>query len=443
MTPSPKIQSFSKMMPIKSLVFRLALFLSLACGFLACTGQEPSGPVLVMAGGSGPEEVHVQKQLAAFHRAHPDIRVVYQSTPSSASSRHTLFVTWLSSRSAEVDILNLDVIWTPEFAAAGWILPLEDFLAEGPLDLADFLPAGLACSRYRGKLFALPWYVDAGLLYYRRDLYDAMGLPLPRTFSDLDKVRALQDKFNIPYGFVFQGQSYEGLVCVVLEFFWSNGGQVFDNEGRLVLDSPPNRQALALLVDLIYRQHVSPLAVTTFLEEDCRYAFQEGYAVLMRNWPYAYTLMEQPGSPVKRKFALLPPLQGPKARSVAVLGGGALAVNALSRHPREAMQLIRFLLKPENLRQRALALGMLPPLKSLYADPALTAKFPYLTSLKEVFFTARPRPITPLYSLISDILRLHFSRALTQQETPEEALSRGQAEIAALLARFQPPGGSP
>ena len=107
------------------------------------------------------------------------------------------------------------------------------------------------------------------------------------------------------------------------------------------------------------------------------------------------------------------------------------------------MQLIRFLLKPENLRQRALALGMLPPLKSLYADPALTAKFPYLTSLKEVFFTARPRPITPLYSLISDILRLHFSRALTQQETPEEALSRGQAEIAALLARFQPPGGSP
>jgi multiple sugar transport system substrate-binding protein len=128
---------------------------------------------------------------------------------------------------------------------------------------------------------------------------------------------------------------------------------------------------------------------------------------------------------------------------VAVFGGGALAVNALSRHPREAMQLLRFILKPENLRERALALGMLPPLKSLYADPALTTKFPYLKSLKEVFFTARPRPITPLYSLISDILRLHFSRALTRQETPAEALGRGQAEIAALLARFQPPGGPP
>jgi multiple sugar transport system substrate-binding protein len=354
-----------------------------------------------------------------------------------------LFVTWLSSRSEEVDVLNLDVIWTPEFAAAGWILPLDDFLAEGSLDWADFLPAGLACSRYRGKLFALPWYVDAGLLYYRRDLYDALGLPPPRTFADLHKVRALKDKFGLPYGFLFPGQTYEGLVCVVLEFLWSNGGEVFDGQGRLVLDSPPNRQALALLVDLIYRQHVSPLAVATFLEEDCRYAFQEGYAALMRNWPYAYALMEQPGSPVKGKFALLPPLHGPKERPVAVLGGGALAVNALSRHPQEAMQLLRFLLKPENLRDRALALGMLPPLKSLYADPALTAKFPFLKSLKEVLFTARPRPITPLYSLISDILRLHFSRALTQQEPPEEALRRGQAEIAALLARFQPPGGPP
>jgi multiple sugar transport system substrate-binding protein len=198
-----------------------------------------------------------------------------------------------------------------------------------------------------------------------------------------------------------------------------------------------------LLVDLIYRQGVSPLAVATFLEEDCRYAFQEGCAAAMRNWPYAYALMEQPGSSMQGKFALLPPLHGPKGRPVAVFGGGALAVNAFSRHPEAAKKLVRFLLTPENLRDRALALGMLPPLKSLYADPALTSQFPYLTFLKEVFWTARPRPITPLYSFISDILRLHFSRALTRQETPEEALRRGQAEIAAMLARFQLPGGPP
>jgi len=427
-------------MPVRSLLFRLALFLGLACGLLGCTSREPAGPVLVMSGGSGPEEVHVQKQLAAFRRVHPQIKVVYQSTPSSASARHTLFVTWLSSHSAEVDVLNLDVIWIPEFAAAGWILPLDGFLAQEPLPLADFLPAGLACSRYRGRLFALPWYVDAGLLYYRRDLYDALGLDPPRTFSDLYKITPLQKTFGLPYGFLFQGQSYEGLVCVVLEFLWGNGGEVFADDGRLVLDSPRNREALTLLVDLIYRERVSPLAVTTFLEEDCRYAFQAGYAAAMRNWPYAYALMEQPDSQVKGKFAVLPPLHGPKGRPVAVFGGGALAINAFSRHPDAAAKLVRFLLQPENLRDRALALGMLPPLKSLYTDPALMEKFPYLARLKEVFFTARPRPITPIYSFISDVLRLHFSRALTRQETPEQALRCGQAEITALLARFQPEG---
>ena len=140
---------------------------------------------------------------------------------------------------------------------------------------------------------------------------------------------------------------------------------------------------------------------------------------------------------------MLPPLHGPEGRPVAVFGGGALAINAFSRHPEAAMELIRFLLKTENLRNRALALGMLPPLKSLYHDPALTIPFPYLAPLKEVFLTAKPRPITPLYSFISDILRLHFSRALTRQETPEQALRSAQMEIAAMLARFQPPGGPP
>ncbi len=419
-------------------------FLAWVClALIGCGDREPAGPVLVLAGGSGPEEAHGHKQLAAFRQAHPDITVIYQATPSSARERHTLFVTWLSSHSADIDVLNLDVIWVPEFAAAGWILPLTDCLPRQASQLDDFIPAGLACCRHQGRVYALPWYVDAGLLYYRRDLYQAGGLRPPRVFADLWKVRELQENFGLPYGFLFQGQAYEGLVCVVLEFLWSNGGDIFDDQGRLVLDSPQNQEALAFLVDLIYGQGVSPLAVATFLEEDCRHAFQQGYAAAMRNWPYAYALMNQADSPVKGKFAVLPPLHGPQGESVAVLGGGALAVNAFSRQPQAARQLVRFLLKPENLRERALALGMLPPLKSLYHDPGLEARFPYLESVREVFFQARPRPITPLYSFISDILRLHFSRALTRQETPGEALHRGQAEIARVLERFQRQGGRP
>jgi multiple sugar transport system substrate-binding protein len=416
------------------------------CGWLAltlpgCGATPPGGGIsLVLAGGSGPEEAFARQQLQEFHRLHPQIRVSYQATPSSASERHTLYVTWLSSRAPDIDVLNLDVIWVPEFAAAGWLLPLDDAVAAAGIVLDDFLPAGLACSRYQGRLYALPWFADAGLLYYRKDLYAAARVPPPRTFADLLKVRALKEKFGLTYGFLFQGQTYEGLVCVTLEFMWSNGGGIFDKTGHLVLDQPRNREALETLVNLIYRDHVSPVAVATFQEEDCRHAFEQGYAVLMRNWPYAYPLLNQAASRVKAKFGVLPLVQGPDGKPVSCFGGGCLGINAFSRHPAAAAKLVEFLLSRENLKRRAQVLGMLPPVKSLYDDPDLQAQFPYLKRLKEVFFNARPRPITPLYSFISQILQVHFSRALTRQETPKEALEKAQTEIAGVLRRFGRPG---
>ena len=408
-------------------------------------GREKSAPSisLVLAGGSGAEEIFARQQLAEFEALHPDIKVSYQSTPSSASERHTLYVTWLSSRSSAIDLLNLDVIWVAEFAAAGWLNNLEAQVRRDRLPLEDFLPAGLASSRYQGRLYGLPWFVDAGLLYYRTDLFAAAGLPPPRTFADLLQMASLKDKFNLPYGFLFQGQAYEGLVTVACEFFWGNGGRIFDDAGNLVLDSPENRQALQFLVDLIYLHGVSPLAVTTFLEEDCRHAFEQGSAVAMRNWPYAYTVMNQPGSPIQGKFAVLPPPHGPRGRATSAFGGGVLGINAFSRHPEAAWELLRFLLTPENLKKRSLALGFLPPLKSLYHDPDLVAAFPYLQDLRQVFFSARPRPDSPLYSFISDILRIHLSRALTRQEEPGRSLRLAQAQILQVLQRFSPPGGLP
>ncbi len=416
--------------------------LGLVLALWGCGAAPPeTGVSLVLTGGSGPEEAFAKEQLREFQRLHPDIRVSYQATPSSASERHTLYVTWLSSRSPDIDVLNLDVIWVPEFAAAGWLLPLDAAAAAGGLSLDDFLPPGLACSRYQGRLFALPWFADAGLLYYRQDLYDALGLPPPRTFADLLQVRELQEKFGLPYGFLFSGQAYEGLVCVALEFIWSNGGAIFDPEGNLVLDSHRSRQALTTLVNLIYRDGISPLAVTTFQEEDCRHAFEQGYAVLMRNWPYAYPLLNGSNSLVAKKFGVLHLVHGPGGTSTSCFGGGCLGINAFSRHPEASWQLVQFLLARDNLKKRAQVLGMLPPVTSLYDDPDLLRQFPYLRTLKEVFIKARPRPITPLYSFIGEILRVHFSRALTRQETPQEALERGQAEIAAVLGRFGRPEG--
>ena len=218
----------------------------------------------------------------------------------------------------------------------------------------------------------------------------------------------------------------------------------FDEAGSLVLDSPENRRAaLQFLVNLIYVHKVSPLAVTTFLEEDCRHAFEQGNAVAMRNWPYAYVIMNEPGSGVAGKFALLPPPHGPGGRSTSAFGGGVLGINAFSHHPRAAWQLLQFLLSPECLKERSLALGMLPPLQSLYHDPDLLSAFPFLTDLCQVFRSARPRPNSPLYSFISEILRIHLARALTRQEEPAAALRLAQAQILQVLQRFSPKENTP
>jgi multiple sugar transport system substrate-binding protein len=429
---------------LSTLPRRIVICLFLLLLVSACGREQSAQPVsLVLAGGSGGEEAMARKQLAAFAALHPDIQVSYQATPSSASERHTLYVTWLSSGSDAVDLLNLDVIWAPEFAAAGWLKPLDDQVRRDRLPLDDFLPAALTASRYRGRLYALPWFVDVGLFYYRTDLYAAAGLPPPRTFADLLQIASLKEKFNLPYGFLFQGQAYEGLVTVACEFFWGNGGRIFDDAGNLVLDSPQNRRALQFLVDLIYVHQVSPLAVTTFLEEDCRHAFEQGNAVAMRNWPYAYVIMNEPGSRVAGKFALLPPPHGPGGSSTSAFGGGVLGINAFSRHPRAAWQLLQFLLSPGRIKERSLGLGMLPPLQSLYHDPDLVHAFPFLKDLRQVFWSARPRPNSPLYSLISDILRIHLARALTRQEEPAAALRLAQARILQVLQRFSPKGSLP
>jgi multiple sugar transport system substrate-binding protein len=422
----------------------IPFFLGLVLAAWGCGAAPPAeGVALVMAGGSGQEETFAREQLREFHRLHPHIRVAYQATPSSASDRHTLYVTWLSSHSPEIDVLNLDVIWVPEFAAAEWLLPLDAAVAAARLSQDDFLTAGLACSRYQGKLYALPWFADAGLLYYRKDLYDAAGMAPPRTFADLLKAHDLKKQFGLTYGFLFQGQTYEGLVCVALEFMWSNGGGIFDGKGNLTLDQPRNRAALETMVNLLYRDQVSPLAVATFQEEDCRHAFEQGYAVLMRNWPYAYPLLNQADSRVRGKFGVLTLVHGPNGKPTSCFGGGCLGISAFSRHPAAAWQLVHFLLDRKNLKKRAQVLGMLPPVASLYDDPDIERQFPYLRPLKDVFVNARPRPITPLYSFISQILQVHFSRALTRQETPKEALERGQTEIAGVLRRFGPVGAVP
>jgi multiple sugar transport system substrate-binding protein len=340
-------------------------------------------------------------------------------------------VQWLNAWSADPDILQLDVVWTPEFAAAGWIMPLDGFDMP-PADLADFIDAAIVANRWQGRLYALPWIVDTGMLYWRTDLMDAA----PETFHELvATARGALEAGHVRSGFVWQGARYEGLVTVFLEHLTGFGGAILDKKGDVVVASPEAVRALTFMRESIYRENIVPEAVLTYQEEQTRFAFQNGGAAFMRNWPYAAALLGRPGqSAVAGRFAVAPmPHDG--GHSAAALGGAQLAINARSQQPEQAWALLQYLTAPEQMLERAQVAGQFPARRSVYRDPRLADALPVSPDrAREIIDRAVARPATPVYSQLSGILQIHLHRALSRQVEPQQALDAAADAMRRLLA---------
>ena len=405
----------------------------LLAALTACGGGEDDGRIDLKISGSalGREGEVLVRQIARFERLSPGVDVEIQRTPDDATQRHQLFVQWLNARVGTPDVLQLDVVWTPEFAAAGWILPLDRF---GPPE-DDFFPATLRANTWRDSLYALPWFVDVGMLYWRTDLMDAP----PRTLAELAALarRGKAGEGPPTRGHVWQGARYEGLVTVFLEYLGAFGGEILTPEGRVVVDSPEAVRALAFMRDQIYRYDVSPTEVLTWHEEETRFAFQNGTAVFMRNWPYAVSLLSDTAeSRVAGRFAVAPMPAAPGGRPTATLGGAQLAVNAHTAHPEAAYRLIAFLTAPEQMLERAAVVGQYPARPSLYDSPALAEALGVPPAgVREIVEAATPRPVTPVYTQLSGILQVHLHRALARQSTPEAALREAAREMREVVER--------
>lgn len=404
--------------------------LALLCA-LGCAPEPSGGPTTVAVSGSvlSAEGQILRRQLERFDRANPDIRVEMRPTPDAADLRHQLYVQWLNARATDPDILQVDAIWTPEFAAAGWILPLDRF---GP-DTAAFFPVTIEANRWRGALFALPWFVDVGMLYWRTDLFSEA----PETWDALERevIPAVADG-SPRYGLVWQGARYEGLVTVFLEYLGSFGGRILDG-GRVTVQEPPGVLALTTMRDQIHRKGVVPARVLTWHEEEPRFAFQNGEAALMRNWPYAVAPMQDSTqSRVAGRFAVAPMPAGPGGRHTAAFGGAQLAINGFSPEAAAAWRVIEYLTRPEQMLERARVVGQFPTRTAVYDDPALADALSIPPAqARAIVEAAVPRPVTPVYTQLSEILQIQLHRALSLQVEPAAALSRAAFEMQELLDR--------
>lgn len=415
---------------------RPALALLACASVAACSSSSNKHETVLTFSGSalGAEGTLVAKQLKRFMQLNPGIRVELQRTPDDASQRHQLYVQWLNARVGNPSILQLDVVWTPEFAAAGWVLPLEKY---GPAK-SEFFPATIAANTWAGKLYALPWFADVGLLYRRTDLVPREPQTLEELVADAQHAKA--QRGGPRYGLVSQGARYEGLITGFVEYLGAFGGRIIDDSGEVVVNRPEAVRALEFMRDELYKWNVAPLDVLTWHEEEARFAFENGNAVFMRNWPYAVGAMSDTAqSKVIGKFAVTPmpkSATAPMGHSTAALGGAQLAINAYTEYPDAAYKLIAYLTAPEQMLERAQAVGQYPTRSGLYDDARLRGAINIpLENARRAIESATPRPVTPIYNELSEILQIQVHRALVRQVEPRQALDEAAARINALIER--------
>ncbi|MYW42495.1 extracellular solute-binding protein [Streptomyces sp. SID486] len=369
--------------------------------------------------------------LRGWNRTHPGERVTLVELPDSADETHAQMTTDLRGGDrGRFDVLNIDVDWTSEFAAAGWIRPLP----RDRFPLGSFLPPVVDTATYDGRLYAVPYVTNAGLLLYRKDVLAEEGVAPPRTWAELERdAKTIAPKYGLG-GYAGQFLPYEGLTVNAAEAVYSAGGTILGGEGRRVtVDSAAAREGLAFLVRGI-REGWIPKRALTYKEEESKQAFQDGRLLFLRNWPYAYAVASARGTKVAGRIGAVP-LPGPGGPGTSVLGGSNLAVNSHARHPDSAARLIAYLTSAPVQRQ-VLMRGALPPVRAaLYEDPALVRRFPYLPTLRTAVLTARPRPKSPHYDQVSLAVQAVVQDALTGRQTPGQAVRRLARELDAIARR--------
>ena len=361
-------------------------------------------------------------------------RVEMVEGPNATDLRENMYTTALLAGDDSLDVVYMDVTWTPKFAAAGWLLPLDDVFR--PEELTALLPRAVDAGRYRGHLYRIPVRTDVGLLYYRRDLLEEAGIAPPETFEDL--VVAARRLQNPPdrWGFVWQGSQYEGLTCVFLEILRGAGGFWVDADSLEVgLDRGEAVAALEFLRRSRLVDAISPPGVTSLKEDDSRRLFQDSRSVFLLNWPYVWRLAQASDSPVAGRIGVSAVPHAPGRKGAGTLGGWGFGISRFCRNPALAAAFIREAVSLEAQRALCLTSGYAPSRVEAYRDAQLLDSNPLLPEILRLHGDAVMRPAIPGYALASDILQRHVSACLAGLVTAERALGNAAKETRLLLGR--------
>jgi trehalose/maltose transport system substrate-binding protein len=356
-------------------------------------------------------------------------KIEYISRPNDASATLQLFQQYWAAKSGDVDVFMIDVIW--QGIAGPHAVDLKKYFTDD--DIKAFFPRIIENNTVKGKLVSIPWFTDAGLLYYRTDLLQKYGYTAPpKTWEELaEMAKKIQDgerkggKADFQ-GFVFQGKASESVTCNALEWVYSyGGGTIVEPDKKVTINNPKAIKALETARSWVGT--IAPVGVTTYGEEDARNVWQAGNAAFMRNWPYAYALGQDPKSVISGKFDItILPKGGDDGKNAACLGGWQLMVSAYSKVPDAAADLVKFLVSSDEQKKHSIALSQLPTLPALYTDSDVLAKNPFFKNALPVLENAVARPSTVTgadYNQVSTSFFQNVNQVLAGTETAQQAVA--------------------
>jgi trehalose/maltose transport system substrate-binding protein len=414
----------------------------LAAGLLyltGCTaGGAPAGGAAPSADGIGPITFAIGKDnsgwlqgvITGWNTDHPGQKVTLLLLPEAANDQLAQLVANLQAKSDLYDVIDMDVIWTAEFASNGWIIPLP----QSQFPLGDFLKPAVDTAMYQGRLYAVPDYSNADLLYYRKDILAKAGKQPPTTWAQLQQLaKTVAPRYGL-YGYAGTFAPYEGLTVNFAAAVQSAGGSILSPEGtKVTVDSAKALAGLEFLVDG-FRQGWIPKVTLSYEEQSSQDAFAAGQFLFLDNWPDVYAALSVPGpeNKVYGKFGVAA-LPGPDGMGSSSLGGANLAISAYSQHQRTALDFIKYMTNLDNERQM-LEEGSFPPVwTKLYTDKSLIHRYPYLPVLEQAINSAQPRPAITNYDQASLAISSTVYEALTQQKEPQQALTEMAGQLTQII----------
>ncbi len=364
-----------------------------------------------------------------------EVQVNWREMPAASADYFEQIQAELQSGRSSVDIIGGDVIWPAQFAANGYILDLSDRFTGGMQE--GYLEGPLGSVQYDGGVWGVPWFTDAGMFYYRKDLLEKSGFSdPPATWEEMKEISdKVQREQGTRYGYVFQGSQDEGGVVDALEHVWNAGGDVLDGD-TVVVDSPEAVRGLELRRSMI-TDGVAPKASGDYTTQESLVVFTNGDVVFMRNWPFVYGLLSDPEtskvSPDQVDIAPLPVAEE-SDKSFSGLGGWNFMVNAASEDKLDQIwTFIEYMTAPEQQRKFALQSARLPTLRDLYEDQEVLDRLPVARLGRESLENARPRPVSPYYSDMSLAMAEQFNAALKGEVPVRRSLETLKGELQSIV----------